>query len=514
MIRGKTEKKEASYRTKLTTFYLLAVLIAILVGVYGYISSRVLMNDMTQLIERTQTLTELYNELNEIQLHTEDYLSIRSTESLEYFYDSNNQVTTLMQKLEADADYTNRGIKIKNLNGMLGKYLTVLDETIMYKRNKQVDDYVMGYQEALEEYDNICNYIETILSSDLTESARQYTEISEKTEKSTVITFALFSVSISLITVMIILFSNEITKPLRKLASYAREVTKGNFNVEINDDKTSSEVRILFQAFRMMKDSIKEFINELQEKQKLQRNLDQEKLNNLKYKSALHEAELLALQSQVNPHFIFNSINIGSKIAMLQGDNVTCEYLENFAELFRYNLKGLGYNASLKEEIDNVTAYMNLLFVRFGDTFEFKLDLPEDDELLDFTLPRMTLQPLVENAFIHGAGQSDEGGSIELKVNRSEDNIIISVSNTGSEISPETINQILSQRYKKPKDKNKQGHTTGIGIDNVLSRLKLFYKEEDIMDITCNDGWTRFIMTLPIRHEEEQQEGHEDNNSR
>lgn len=497
MISGKKERKGVTYRAKLITFFLLALIIAFQVGLYGYISSRVLMNDMTQLIERTQNLTELYNELNQVQLHTEDYLSSRSTESLQYFYDSNNKVTTLMQKLKDDTDYTKRGIKIKNLNGMLDKYLANLDETIMYKRNKQVDDYVIGYQETLHAHENICNYIETILSSDLTESAKQYTEIRENTDKANMVTYTLFFISITLIIFIIILFSNEITKPLRRLALYAGEVTRGNYDVEVDDDKTSSEVRILFKTFRMMKESIKKSINELKEKQKLERSLNQEKLNNLKIKSALHEAELLALQSQVNPHFIFNSINIGSKIAMLQGDEVTCDYLENFAELFRYNLKGLGFNAKISEEINNVKAYMNLMLVRFGDYFEFKLDIEEDEELLNFILPRMTLQPLVENAFIHGGGQDDDGGIIEIKAIKTDESVIISVSNTGSEITPEIIEQILSQIYKKPEDKKYQGHTTGIGIDNVLSRLKLFYKEDNIMDIKCSNGWTRFIMTLP-----------------
>ncbi len=525
MINDQKEKKDVSYRSKLTRFFILAILIAVLVGLYAYLSSRVLMNDMTGLIERTQTLTELYNELGTLQLHTEDYISSRSTESLEYFYDSNNNLVTLMNQVGADANYTSRGIKIKNLNGMLENYLNVLDETIMYKRNKQIDDYVMGYQEALRQYDNICSYIETILSSDLTESAMQYTTIKEKIDKSTFITVILFVISISLIFVMIILFSDEITKPLRRLASYAQEVTKGNLDVEINDDRTSSEVRILFKTFGMMTDSIKKSINDLKEKQRLERSLDQEKLYNLEIESALHETELLALQSQVNPHFIFNSINIGSKIAMLEGDDVTCEYLENFADLFRYNLKGLGYNANLKEEINNVRAYMNLMLARFGDTFEFNLEIPEDEDILNFTLPRMTLQPLVENAFIHGSATDDENGVIEIKVKKArkrfedseeeENYIIISVANTGSEIAPETIEKILTQTYKKPKDKSKQGHTTGIGIDNVLSRLKLFYKREQVMDIKCSKGWTRFILTLPFdKNQGGDQETYEDNNSR
>ncbi len=491
-----------SYRTKLTTFFLLATTISFLVGIYSYVSSRVLMNDMTQMLDRTQHLTGLYNDLVLIQQATEDYLFTRSSDSLQAFYDYSNSITALMQKLKQDMDYTQRGVKITNLYNMLDHYLKALDQVIIDKRNKKTDAYIAGYQEAKKQYDYIGHYIEKILSTDLADSAQKYANIKQEIDRSAAINYFLFGITILLTIVTIVLFSNEITKPLRKLVSYAREIIRGEFDVEIKQDKTSSEVRILFQTFRMMTESIKEYINELREKQKLERKLNEEKLNNLKMKSALQETELLSLQSQVNPHFIFNSINIGAKIAMLQGDKVTCEYLENFADLFRYSLKGLGYNATLQEEIENVTAYMNLLIVRFGGLIDFRISVPEDKALRSLVMPRMTLQPLVENAFIHGASQNEDGGTIKLEAEVRNGRALITISNTGREIPEETIRLILSQKYEKHKDQKRQGHTTGIGIVNVLSRLRLFYKQEDVMEIRCSDGWTRFILKLPLLKEE------------
>jgi sensor histidine kinase YesM len=317
----------------------------------------------------------------------------------------------------------------------------------------------------------------------------------------------MFGITVILITVIIVLFSVQITKPISKLATYAKEVSDGKFDVDVTEDKTSSEIRILYQAFKRMTISIREYVNELQEKQRLERTLTEEKLNNLKMKSALHEAELLALQSQVNPHFIFNTINIGAKVAMLQGDNVTCEYLENFADIFRYNLKGLDYNATLNEEINNVAAYMNLLITRFGDIIDFRLDFPEEENIRNFILPRMTLQPLVENAYIHGVGKAEEGGSIELTVKHMGKKLHITISNTGDEIPEETVRLILSRKYKKKNNQEKRGHTTGIGIDNVLNRLRLFYEEKNVMDITYTGGRTNVILMLPYETEKETNKG-------
>ena len=310
----------------------------------------------------------------------------------------------------------------------------------------------------------------------------------------------MFGVTVILITILIIIFSLEFTKPISKLASYAKEVSKGNFDVVIHEQNASREINILYQTFSSMTASIKTFVNELKEKQRLEIKLTEEKLNNIKMKSALHEAELLALQSQVNPHFIFNSINIGAKVAMLQGDNVTCEYLENFAEIFRYNLKGLNYDATLGDELNNVEAYMKLLITRFGDIIDFQLNKPEGEDIDNFILPRMTLQPLVENAYIHGISKSEHGGVIEVSVRKEVHNLYITISNTGEEIPHETVKLILNRKYKKEKNQEKRGHTTGIGIDNVLNRLRLFYKKQDVMNITYSNGRTNFILKLPIKN--------------
>lgn len=487
-----------SYRTKLIWFFLLVIMITTLVGLYNYFSSRVLMKDMTRLINRSQELTTIYDELEQIQKELEVYLSTRSSDSLELFYDRSNSINRYNTILKKSAEYTERGIKIKNVTGMVDHYLGILDETVVAKRNKKIDEYTEGNQKAMKEYEYIGNYIQEIMSDDLRESGEKYAQIQKDMENTSRINYFLFGITVVLLTVIIVLFSYQITQPIIKLASYANEVSKGNFEVEIGEEKTSSEIRILYETFHMMTKSIGDYVNQLKEKQRLERTLTETKVNNLKMKNALHEAELLALQSQVNPHFIFNTINIGSKVAMLQGDDVTCDYLENFAELFRYNLKGLDYHATLEEEVDNVSAYMSLLKTRFGDRIEFILAFPEEEEVRNAELPRMTIQPLIENAYIHGISKFDNGGTIELVIKREEDSIGVRISNTGEGIPEDKIHLILSGKLKRIEENQKKGHTTGIGIDNVLKRLRLFYGRRDVMKISSEDGKTNFILKLPI----------------
>ncbi|MDF2473687.1 MAG: hypothetical protein K0R21_1469, partial [Anaerocolumna sp.] len=210
-------RKGMTYRAKLIIFFLLATVITTLVGVYNYVSSRALMGDMTSLLNRSQELTTIYNELDQIQLNLEDYLSTRSSQSLEAFYDNSNSITRNNTILKEDSGYTVRGIKIKNLTGMIDHYLRLLDETVVAKRNRQIDKYATGYQNAIKEYTYIGNYIEEIMSTDLSDSAQKYQEIQREIDKSAVLNYFMFAVTIILITVIIFLFSIEITKPIKKL---------------------------------------------------------------------------------------------------------------------------------------------------------------------------------------------------------------------------------------------------------------------------------------------------------
>ncbi len=498
MMNKRTNGRGLKYSTKLITFFILAISISTLTGVYTYMSSQILMKSTVKVLTETQEITIVYKEIESIQNNLEVFLSTNSTDSLLQFYDHSNSISSNITNLKKSESYTTRGIKIKNVANMIEHYLITLDKTVTAKRNRDLEAYISGYQDAITEYNYIGSYIEEMMSNDLSESAEKYIIIQEKIKQVSRFNNILLAVVVVMIIVIIIIFSIEITKPLAKLSIYAKEISDGNFDVDVKAGGTTGEINVLYQAFHIMTINIRKHVYELQEKQRLENTLHEEKVNNLRMKSALREAELLALQSQVNPHFIYNTINIGAKIAMLQGDNITCEYLENAADIFRYNLKGLENQTNLKAEIDNAVSYIYLLKTRFGDVIEFQLDAEMDQAIQEFQLPRMTLQPLIENAYIHGIGELEEGGIIGIKIKEKKDYLEIVVWDTGKGMTQEQIRRILRNKSSVKSNKKDKGHTTGIGVDNVLKRLRLYYRKYNIMDIECNSGKTEFILKLPL----------------
>lgn len=496
--------KGAKFRTKLQIFFLLAIIVVLLASVYMYFSLQILIQDTTEMYEKTMELTSIYKQLGYIQNEIETYLSTNSSDSLIAFYDYMNEIKSLADSLLKNVTYTPDGIKSKNAGNMILNYLDHSEKAIVAKRGRDIEGYTFYYDLTVKENNDIMRYIEEIMSKELINTSNSYVAVSKRIQFATKFNNSLIVGVIIFVTVMILSFSFQITKPITKLASYAKRVSGGDFDIEVHSD-SRDEIGILYNAFNRMVASIKRYIGEIQEKARLEKSLNEQKLNNLKMKNALRESELLALQSQINPHFIFNTINIGAKIAMLEGDKKTCTYLENAADIFRYNLKGLDSNVALREEIENVRSYVYLLQTRFGDSVNFRMEFCDDETSLDIIVPRMILQPIIENAYIHGISELEDGGVIILKVACDSERVYVYIMDNGKGMSQDKIDELLGDT---PDDLEvnsvlsvKKGHTTGIGVDNVIKRLRLYYNRYDVIDIKCENGLTKVIFKLPRKKE-------------
>lgn len=507
MVKKMNRFKSVKFRTKLIIFFLLAILVVLLASVYNYFSLQMLIKDTTEMYEKTMELISIYRLLGYFQNEIETYLSTNSSDSLIAFYDYMNEIRGLADSLISNVVYTSEGIKSKNVGNMIINYLRHGEEAIIAKRGRDIEGYTSYYERTVKENNEIMRYIEEIMSYELIDTSDNYAVISRRIQFATKFNNFLIAGVIVFVTVMILSFSFQITKPITKLASYAKKVSAGDFDVEVHSD-SHDEIGILYKAFNRMVISIKKYIDEIEEKARLEKILNEQQLNNLKMKNALREAELLALQSQINPHFIFNTINIGAKIAMLEGDMKTCTYLENAADIFRYNLKGLDSAVELREEIENVKSYIYLLQTRFGDTVNFNMEIGEDEGALNIIVPRMILQPIVENAYIHGISEMEEGGVITLKVCSDAENVYVYVIDNGKGMSQDKIDELLGGKNDQEINlslSSKTGHTTGIGIDNVIRRLRLYFNRHDVLDIKCESGLTKVIFKLPKNRQQEEQ---------
>src|SRR5690606_16254769 len=164
-------------------------------------------------------------------------------------------------------------------------------------------------------------------------------------------------------------FSLSITRPIQQLTVAASELSKGKFDKEITV-KTNDEISFLAKTFDHMRNNINNLIQQMKEKAKLERELQQNKI-------ILQESHFRSLQSQINPHFLFNTLNTLSKKAYLEGSEEISDLLVSVADLLRYNLKQIDRSVTLRDELMIVKQYMEIQKARFTDRLQLQEDIDE-----------------------------------------------------------------------------------------------------------------------------------------
>ncbi|MCX8131792.1 MAG: sensor histidine kinase [Clostridia bacterium] len=493
---------------KLIVYFMLITLLMGATSLYTYYNSRTLMTKMDTMFTSNVYLNELYDIVNKVETSLENFLSSKHYESLKEYY----RYSEILREKSLDMGKENftqeSRLLIKDISNMINTYLNETDAAVLAKRGRNINEYITQYSEASKVYGYINLYINKLNVQQLQENTKRYITESNRLQFVKMLNIAIIFGSILFNIILILWFTLRITRPIVLLSKSANEISKGNFDIASVDVDTGDEISIMAGAFNRMTASLKDYINEIKEKAQLEGRLKEQEMQNLIMKNHLREAEIQALQSQINPHFIFNTLNAGVQIAMLEGADKTSFFIENVAILFRYNMRKLDKPVTLKDEVDNVNSYIFILKTRFADMVEFVQEIDED--ALEIEIPRMILQPVVENAFIHGLSSMVTGGSIALRVSKDADAVKIEIEDNGKGMSEETINTIManSKEFQSPQNAKKTGHTTGIGISNVIIRLKLFYNYEDIVKIYSSPGQgTKVEITIPAKNEDSDMRG-------
>ncbi len=305
------------------------------------------------------------------------------------------------------------------------------------------------------------------------------------------ILLAFFAVSATIICVFAsIRITKALTEPINSLVSQARKVSIGIFEPLITKIKTSAELFILINSFNQMVKEIKTQILELEEKANIEKKLKEEEIKTLRMSNALNESELLFLQSQMNPHFLFNTINIISAISDIEDAPRTREMLDSMTVILRYILRHTGTNTSIREEVDVIRNYLSLQKARFGDRIIYKLDIGEN--CLDWLTPSMIIQPLVENAIVHGLEPKEEDGILQITIIKGEDGIEIVIADDGVGITEETLLQIRNANSEEATVTRQH-----MGIVNIMRRMELSYRKNCLSLSSIRGKGTTVKLTIP-----------------
>ncbi|HEY3366737.1 MAG TPA: sensor histidine kinase [Symbiobacteriaceae bacterium] len=379
---------------------------------------------------------------------------------------------------------------MQDLANMADSFLVEAGAAVYAFRRDDPESYFKHDREAATIAVAVRDTADRLLAKELEQYSKVYPEVIRRDRKLQ----ATNTISLIALTLVAIAFAwgfaQTITDPLRHLARAAGRIAGGDLSGPPVPVGTGSEVQMLGSAFNHMQESLRQHVTELQEKAELERRLQAEELENLQIHSLLWQVELRALQSQVNPHFLFNTLNMVAKTALIEGAEQTRELMETVADLLRYSLRELNRPVTLGEEVGQVQRYMTIQGQRFRERTQFVLEL--DETALACPMPCLTLQPLVENALIHGIGKREAGGIVKLAVRRSADRILVTISDDGEGI-PAARLATLNQDATALAD-GTGGHTTGLGIQNVRRRLELYYHSDAGLTVDSVPGRGTVVM--------------------
>lgn len=280
-----------------------------------------------------------------------------------------------------------------------------------------------------------------------------------------------------------------ITRSVKQLITFATGVTSNLAGQEAVHIETNDEFSVLGDTFNTMLDTIKSQISQIKEDSRVKQQLQSAEVENLRISSALQSSQLRFLQSRINPHFLFNTLNMISQTAHLENAEKTAMLMEATAEFLRYNLGKTTKMVTLHDEVENTQNYVFIQQCRFGERIAFGFDIDADCEPQQ--IPCMILQPLVENSVVHGVESMVSGGRVMVRLFATSTHNCLEVEDNGVGIAPDTLaaqRKIISNEYDDGEH---------IGLQNVYRRISLFFDGEVDFIIESAPGRTLVHIGLP-----------------
>lgn len=266
--------------------------------------------------------------------------------------------------------------------------------------------------------------------------------------------------------------SDKISNPIKRLDGSVREIESGNLDVEIVPSG-SYEVEHLGKSIKNMLGRIKVLMSDL-----------------VAEHNAKRKSEFDTLQSQINPHFLYNTLDIIVWMIENENSDKAVNIVTALAKFFRISLSKGKNIITVKDEVEHVRNYLMIQNMRFKNRFEYSIDV--DEKVLSYSSLKLMLQPLVENAIYHGMEFMDGDGEIDVKVFKEDDSLYFTITDNGLGMSEDMVETLLSKDFVP----SKKG--SGIGVKNVNERIKLYFGSEYGLKVESEpDEGTKITIHLP-----------------
>ena len=455
------------------------------------------MQTLGESYKSSSELTYFTQELSATEKAMETYIIYHTFESIDNYYYSRNKVEEFFDSMQKTPSKNEVFQKEYVVLQLAQTFIAYSNQAISAKRANDDATLESTYQTTISCYNYLQTQIQELNNLRLQQNANTYEENHQYIEITRTLSLIFFLVFSVMIFFMLYFSITSIIEPLTDISEVAHKVAKRDFDVPLFNRNTNDEIGNICQDFDRMIISIREYIDTIWEKARTEAELKEKEIE---MQALYTDAQLRALQNQINPHFLFNTLNTGAQLAMMENADKTCYFIEQVADFFRYNIQQQKKTATIDEELGLIDNFVYIMKVRFGNRLVFTKDIP--NQQFKEEIPLMTLQPLVENCIKHGLKNST--GIVKLQIQVENKFIVISVSDNGDGMPDETKEAVFqavasgTTRLESEYLDNKSTHN-GTGLISVFLRLKLHFHRDDLFDINNGDDGvgTKFIIRIP-----------------
>ncbi|MBO2517032.1 MAG: sensor histidine kinase [Clostridiales bacterium] len=476
---SKTSIRKQIMRILITFSVVILAVIMVLVGMMLNTSGQ-----YTAVLQNAKTAAD-FNKEFKITLDSEMYNHVirpRSEVTVDDLpmteLDNAVDVLTRLEKTTTLADNKWRIRSMLNMLENLRGYMIEIAGTERY------DDRMELLERNIRGETGLTRLIETYMHEYLDDEVREMVRLEGTIRQRTVLTIVIAAVSFILVFIGIIIYSvsvsRKITGPIRALSEKAARFGEGDFT-KVPVDTASRELLMLDKGF----DEMAERITTLMEKQ-----IDDER--------TLHKTELELLQAQINPHFLYNTLDSIAILAESGREEDAVLMVNSLSSFFRISLSKGKDIIPLESEVNHVNSYLQIQQIRYSDILKYDVQIPE--EIKQYYVPKLILQPLVENALYHGIKNRRGIGTIRIEGKDEGGDILLTVSDNGAGMDEEQINALQAGVY--------HDRHTGLGLVNVHKRIRLYCGEKYGLLFASEKGkGTSVSIRLPKTLRPESQEG-------
>ncbi len=294
------------------------------------------------------------------------------------------------------------------------------------------------------------------------------------------------AVTMLLTMIILISFSGSIVRQVKVLRSEMGKASRGKYEEMQTDIRASKELTEAFDDLLVMVKNIQEMETARYEAEIKEQNIQNEQ----------QKMEFKMLASQINPHFLYNTLESIRMKAFTAGDKEVATAIKLLGKSMRYVLENTGTaDTTLQAEIDHILTYLQIQQLRFGDRVNYILTVQPEMELEEYRVLPLLLQPVVENGIVHGLEARESDGTIWISIYVQEDTVYVDISDNGCGMDEETLHAVLA----KVQNYTRKRHKSSIGLYNINRRIKLNYGEQYGLDIqsTLGEG-TMVRVTFPV----------------